>query len=266
MFFLGFYLFYLVLALLLSVKLFRLFRPRGMAAALLATFLCLSVLGLFFPIPIHGGFTFPLEMAWYELQREQWRHQAQVRDEALHAFAQSLEQRFAGAMTLDEMRPIDSGWSSGMLPGGEAVWRDEVSGLVWRAPQTVTMNTPLLTLDEAQGYCQEQSPRGYWALPSEAELALLWQHGGQHRMPGTGQSSTALLVDNTLQLKLATYYRGRVAGQVLRCVALSERAPRGGYQSADIPLALWNRYQLSKGDIYSRAFGASLPSPVEGGQ
>lgn len=263
MFLLGFYLFYVMLALLLSVKLFRLFRPRGMATALLASLLSLSVLGLFFPVPIHGGFTFPLEMAWYELQREQWRHQAQVRDEARHAFAQSLELRFAGVIPLDDMKRLDSGWSSGLLSGGELVWRDEQSGLVWRAPQTVSMTAQLLGLNEAQDYCQRLPPQGYWALPSEAELALLWQHGGHQWMPGTGQSSTALLVDNALQLKQATYYLGRAAGQALRCVALSERAPRGGYQSADIPLALWNRYQLSKGDLYSSAAGQKFAIPYQ---
>jgi hypothetical protein len=80
-------------------------------------------------------------------------------------------------------------------------------------------------------------------------------------MPGTGQSSTALLVDNAMQLKLATHYRGRAAGQALRCVALSERAPRGGYQSADIPLALWNSYQLSKGELYSSAAESKSAMP-----
>lgn len=261
MLFLGFYLPYTALALLLSVKLFRLFRPRGVVAALLASLLCLGALGLLFPLPIHGGFTFPLEMVWHELQREPWQHQARERGEAQLAFERSLEQRFAGAITLAEMRGIDSGWSSALLPGGEAVWRDEVSGLVWRAPQTVTMNAPLLTLDEAQAYCHAQPPQGFWALPTEAELALLWQHGGHHRMPGTGQSSTALLVDTTLQLKLATHYRGRVAGEALRCVALSDRAPRRGYLGDELPPGLWNRYQLSKGEIYSSAAGQKLVFP-----
>lgn len=253
MLFLGFYLLYIALALLLSVKLFRLFRPRGVVAALLASLLCLGALGLFFPIPIHGGFTFPLEMAWHELQREQWQHQAREKDEARLAFERSLERRFAGAIAMAEVKHSDSGWSPGHLADGGVVWLDEASGLVWRAPQTAAADGPMLSLDEAQAYCQAQPPQGYWALPTEAELALLWQHGGHQRMPGTGQSSTALLVDTTLQLQLATHYRGRVAGQALRCVALGERAPRRGYLGDELPLALWNSYQLSKGEIYSRA-------------
>jgi hypothetical protein len=255
MVFLAFYLFYVALALLLSVKLFRLFRRRGRVVALLASTMSLGILGLFFPIPIHGGFTFPLEIAWHELQREQWQQQAQRKDEKRLDFMRKLEQRFAGALAVAEIKRSDSGWILGVLPRGDDVWLDEVSGLWWRAPQSVSADQRLLTLDEAKAFCHEQPPQGQWALPTEAELALLWQHRGHQRMPGGGQSSTALMVDTSLQLELATHYRGRVAGQALRCVALSEQAPRRGYLADDIPLSLWNNYQLNKGEIYATTTG-----------
>jgi hypothetical protein len=260
---LAFYLCYITLALLLSVKLFRLFRSRGRVAALFASIVSLCVLGLFFPIPIHGGFTFPLEMAWHELQREQRQQQVQKKDEKRLAFAHNMEQRFSGVLAVAEINRAAGGWAQGRIAQGDEVWLDEVSGLWWRAPQSVTSDQRLLTLEEAQAFCHQQLPQGEWALPTEAELALLWQHNGHRRMPGTGQSSAALLIDTSLQLEMATHYRGRVAGQAQRCVALSEQAPRRGYLADDLPLSLWNSYQLNKGEIYASTTERGVPPPPQ---
>ena len=238
------------LALLLAVKVFRLLKRRGWVVALLASTLSLSALALFFPVPMHGGFTFPLEIAWHELKREKWQHEEKRSDEKRLAFDKKLQQRFADTINLYATTRVANGWSSTQTSDGETAWLDEQSSLLWRAPQPVISGENMLTLDDAKDFCSRQSRLGYWSLPSEAELALFWQHGGQQWMPGTGQSSTAMLVESDLQLEMATHYRGRVAGHALRCVAITDSAPRSGYHSGDIPLALWNDYQMSKAEIY----------------
>jgi hypothetical protein len=71
------------------------------------------------------------------------------------------------------------------------------------------------------------------------------------------------LIDTSLQLEMATHYRGRVAGQAQRCVALSEQAPRRGYLADDLPLSLWNSYQLNKGEIYASTTERGVPPPPQ---
>jgi hypothetical protein len=262
----GFFVLYAGLALLLGVMVFRLLRRRGWLVALLLSLLCLGILGLFFPVPMHGGFTFPLEIAWHELKRVQWQQEENGSDEKRLAFKQQLERRFATVIHLSAAKSVAKGWSSTQKDDGEEAWLDEESGLLWRAPQAVNSGGQMLTLDEAKEFCHAQPRQGYWSLPTEAELALFWRHGGHRLMPGTGQSSTALLADDDLQIEMATHYRGRVAGQAVRCVAITDVAPRGGYHGRDIPLALWNDYQLNKGEIYSATGKLALPVPYQGMQ
>jgi hypothetical protein len=44
-------------------------------------------------------------------------------------------------------------------------------------------------------------------------------------------------------------------------VALSDGAPRRGYLDDELPRDLWNRYQLSRGEIYASAAGQKFASP-----
>ena len=247
----AFFVLYMGLALLLAVKVFRLLKQRGWMVALLVSLLSLSALALFLTIPIHGGFTFPLEIAWHELKREKWQKDETRSDEKRFAFKNNMKRRFAGPINLEATKRVANGWSSTQIAEGKDVWLDEESGLLWLAPQSVVSGENMLALAEAKEFCRKQPRQGYWSLPSEAELALFWQHGGQRWMPGTGQSSTAVLLDSDLRLEMATHYRGRVTGHALRCVAITDLAPRSGYHSGDIPLALWNDYQMSKVEIYS---------------
>lgn len=252
MIFLGFYLLFFILALLLAVLVYRRLRGRGLLIAVGGSLLTLLTLALFFPLPIHGGFTFPLEIALQELKREQWKHEATRKDEKRHAFEESLQKRFLGVIENYTVQGEEGEWQRVSVNNTTQALLDTRSGLLWLPPQTMTTQENSISLNVAYAFCQEQAPQGYWALPSEAELALLWQHGGHHLMPATGQSSLALLSDETLQQHMATYYRGRIAGYSLRCVALTEKAPRLGYMSNDIPLSLWNNYQLHKSDIYTK--------------
>ena len=248
---LAFYLVYIALALLLAWRLFRLTYRRGRLVGLLAAFATLLLTALFLPIPIHGGFTFPLQIALDGLQRKEWQQGERHTQQRREAFQQGLAQRFAAPLILSSALPTAEGWRSGELDNGEVVWLDEASGLLWRPPQPIDGTSSELSLQQAQQYCGAQFPAGHWGLPTEAELALLWQHQGQRLMPGTEQSSVALLAESELQLQLMTQYHGRVAGHALRCVAIAPQAPRRGYMGSDIPLELWNRFQLGKVELYS---------------
>ncbi len=248
---LALYLLYLGMAGLLAVTAYRRFLRRGGLWASVASLLTLALFSLFLPIPIHGGFTFPLEIAWSELQHEKWQQDVERHDAKERAFRQQMEQRFAGRLTRYARSGEEGGWQRIQLRDGEAAWLDKQSGLFWLPPRVLQTTQANLSLETATAFCQQQPPQGYWALPSEAELALLWQHDGLQLMPSSGQSGVALLFDTSMQLQLVTRYRGRVAGHALRCVALGNGAPRGGYSSSDIPLTLWNRFQLSKTELYT---------------
>lgn len=246
-----FYLIFFVLAVSLAVVLFRRLRSVGVIRAIVLTLLALCAFGLFFPIPIHGGFTFPLEILYGELQQEKWRQEEGRAEERKRVFELSSVQRFDNVFTGYERLSEGGGWQEVLLPHGVTAWLDLDSRLFWLPPQRLENTVTALDLEQAMAFCRRQSPQGYWALPTEGEMALLWQHGGQHIMPGTGHSSAAVLLQGELQLQLLTQYRGKIPGFTLRCVALSTSAPRRGYTASDIPLSLWNEYQLNKADIYS---------------
>lgn len=245
---LGFYLLYIGLSLILTVKVFRLVRRHALLQALFSALLTLGLLGIFFPIPIHGGFTFPLEIAWHELKRERWQQERRDAGDKSHAFRKKIEQRFSGPLVTEATLSVKDGWRSSVMNSGHEIWLDDASGLFWLGPLPAGRES--ITPGEAKAFCRALEPVGHWALPSEAELALFWQHQGHRIMPGSGQSSLAMLIDMDLQTEMVIRYIGKVPGNSIRCVAISTTAPRGGYSASDIPLSLWNNYQLSKSEIY----------------
>ena len=247
---LGIYLLFFVIALALVVMVFRRLRPRGLLPAAAASMFSLCGFALFFPIPIHGGFTFPREIMLWELEQSKTEYEVKGRERKHEAFERSLEQRFSGVITDYEVVQEKAGWAKLSLP---LAWLDRESGLIWLPPQPLASNVERVEREAAEAFCRRQVPKGYWALPTEAEMALLWQHGGHHIMPGTGHSSAALLIQQELQVQMLTQYRGNIAGYALRCVAISRDAPRRGYIGSDLPLSLWNRFQLNKVEIYSAA-------------
>lgn len=248
---LAFYLLFLAATAGLVIWIYRHLRTRGRVRALLGGLLGLLGAVLFFPLPIHGGFTFPLEVIWHEWRHLSWQRPSR-RAEALDAaLLQRMRQRFAGVTEGYTPLRNEGKWQQVMLSPGGTAWLDGESGLLWLPLQSLPAmdDGTVLMLDEGERFCRSQPPQGYWALPSEAELALLWGHGGHRLMPGNGRGSVAILAEQGLGMVLESHYRGGVGGFALRCVAITATAPREGYLSGQIPLGLWNAFQLAKQEL-----------------
>ncbi len=256
----GLYLLYLFLALMLVVATYRQLYLRGRLQASVASGMVLCAFALFFPIPIHGDLTFPLEMIWQELAQQSEACKEQRDEQGQQAFHQLLERRFRGVVDDYELVGNESVWHTVQLHNGEQVQLDSESGLLWHGPHVVPGSLQQMSIDEAEQFCQQLFPAGYWALPSEAEAALLWLHGGHRLMPATGHSAMLVRWDEALLLKMPTRFRGSRAGYALRCVALTQTVPRRGYLGSDLPLDLWNRYQLQKGELFQ---AQKAPAPIQ---
>jgi hypothetical protein len=101
-------------------------------------------------------------------------------------------------------------------------------------------------LDQARAFCADIEPKGFWALPTEAELSLFWKAGGYRFSPLADYGTAGLLENVDLQTEMLSLRISRNGTYAFRCVALGPGAPAAGYSSKDIPLEEWNAYQLQK--------------------
>jgi len=234
----------------LAVAAFRLTRRLGRA---IASTIALGVLGieaLLWPIPIHGGFTFPIEIALSELSSLRRAADEERDRSADRAFLASLEGRFAGPLEPEILERGTDGWTRVTNAAGDELWLDESSGLVWRGPLVWDAAGARPDLAGAQAFCAGLEPAGHWALPTEGELLSLWRARGQERMPWDGRSSLAALAAPGMRSLLVTRYAGSLPGYSLRCVARTNAAPLRGYVSDDFPLQESNRFQLEKRTLF----------------
>ena len=245
-----FYGVFLVLALVVAATAYHLARPYGPAVAITVTLGVASVEALLFPIPIHGGFTFLLEVAVDELKTLQSSLEQRGDRAADRAFLAALETRFASALSFERLEVRPDGWTRVIDETGAEAWLAADSGLVWRGPLIWERAPTEPSLEEAEDFCAAQPPTGRWALPTDGELLTLWSSNGHALMPGDGRSSLTRTVDTEMTMELQTKFVGRVAGYSLGCVARSEAAPRRGYISEDFSLVERNRFQLQKTQIF----------------
>ncbi len=236
----------------------RLFRRFGHGPALLAAGAVFSCTALFFPIPIHGGFTVLIEVLLDELHSQAAFRRLERKDENRAAFLASLENRFGEPLAYEILDRPQPGWAIVDTVGGQA-WLAEESHLIWGRLLIWPQIAGLPTLEDAERLCGEQHPSGCWALPTEAEYYHFWKAGGERIFPAEGYGRLASTVDTELRQKLPSYRLGP-RGVALRCVARTAEAPVRGYVQEDIPLAEWNSYQLGRlsGD---RAAPPSEPLP-----
>lgn len=246
MFILIFYGIYFLIVIAVAVSIFRWMKKRGTGVALLASGLSVVLLSLFYPIPIHGGFTFLVEIMLSELRTERTRIEHMVKEERKEAFREKLAARFRGPLAFPVREKVTEQWSSFRTAGGARGWYDAQAGLAWTDMLPLERTGAPHDLDRAKAYCAAQEPRGFWALPTEAELSLFWKAGGYRLSPLGGYGTIGLLEDIDLQTELLTIRISRNGTYAVRCVALGPGAPAAGYSKKDIPLEEWNAYQLRK--------------------
>ncbi len=246
MFFLIFLGAYLLVVTAVTVGVFRRMKKRGMGKALLVTGLTIGLLSLFYPIPIHGGFTFPGEILLHELKSERIQLEQSMKNEQKEAFQQKLAARFSGRLAFSAREKLSGQWSSFRTAVGITGWYDEQGGLAWTDMLQIESSLSPPDLGRAKVFCAEVEPKGCWALPTEAELSLFWRAGGYKFSPLGGYGTVSLLENSDLQIEMPSIRISKNGTYAVRCVALGPEAPAGGYSTKDIPLEEWNAYQLRK--------------------
>lgn len=221
-------------------------RRRGVGRALLGSGLALALLALFFPIPVHGGFTFPVEIILHELRSERRRVDQQETNEGKEAFRKKLAARFGGPLALPFRQDAAELLYPVVTAGGTRGFFDARSGLAWTDMLPLQPTGAPPDLAGAKAFCGQIEPKGSWALPTEAELSLFWKAGGYRLSPLADYGTAGLLENVDYQTELLSVRVSKAGAYALRCVALGPGAPAGGYLSGDIPSDEWNEYQLRK--------------------
>lgn len=218
---------YVVAALVSTIAIARLARRFFPRLRLFPLVIGLSLVALALtPVPTRHGLLFLLPELVSEGSRELSRARAARQDRQREA---RLESRFAGYLPEEH------------LPGR---WRDPATGLVWTGQVASVPDISRGSLRQGQALCADLVPRGYWAVPRNAEFYLLARAG---RLDGRWLAEVFLAPEGISVPGLQQRGQARqhsAAGVPLRCVAVTPPAPRSGYSSSDIPLDDWNRYQL----------------------
>lgn len=229
---------------------------RGRLKAMSIGLLAMATLSLFWPLPMHGGFTFTIVEIYDELRHALTRHAQVGKQDDKRVFLERYAERFRGPLSYEVIAPLTDGWFRVMIPGHMPAWYDAGSKLLWSDWLPLDGAGALPKLEAARARCERHPPAGYWALPSEAENYRLWKSGGRRLLPRAPAGSVSFFVDVQSQLEMPSYtlrpgggnQGGTVRTFAVRCIARSTEAPPGGYvRQDDIPLSEWNRYQLSKG-------------------
>jgi hypothetical protein len=242
----AFYGFFLLILVAVAAGIFRGLRKRGWGQALIASGLATAFLGLFFPIPVHGSFTFPFEIMLRDLRSERRRVEHQETTDKREAFRLKLAARFTGPLTMTVGEPITEQFSSIASAGGTQGFYDVRSRLAWTPMLPIETAGAPPDLEHAKAFCAQIQPQGYWALPTEAELSLFWKAGGYLLSPLAAYGTAGLLESIDFQTEILSVRISQDGSYALRCVALGPGAPPPGYLSGDIPLDDWNAYQLQK--------------------
>jgi len=193
-------------------------RVRVLAATLALVFCGLALT----PVPIHGGFVFLLpELISESLGELQRSRAARAREQK----EKRLASRFAGHLPVAHHRDG---------------WRDPESGLVWSEALEPAAAIDASALAAAKAQCAAREPRGYWAVPRDADFYFLAKAG---RAEGAWLAE-AYLWPEEVSLPVRVRFAGGGAART-SCVAVTPPAPARGYLSSDVPLEDWNRYQLA---------------------
>jgi hypothetical protein len=231
----------------------RLTRELHPILRILSSLSITAVTALLWPIPIHGGITMigGILLEEFSSRRKQTPERPALPSGSDAHFRSG---RFAGRMEIRSEISTADRWHAVVLGRNRRAWLDPSSGLLWSDSQRLTGSSRLHRIDAAKRLCTELEPAGYWALPTEAEQALLWNTATRSGLPGSEISEVSYIVDDSLGMELPVFrVRGHgnnesavPPGATIRCVALGPGAPPGGFIRRDIDLELWNRYQTSK--------------------
>ena len=242
---LTFYAFFALLGVGLAWFVFRRLRRFGRLPAGIAGLLCLTLVVLCFPLPIHGGFTTLLESMLDELGRQQRTRQREVRVERKADFLRQYEKRFGGELGFENRGEPYENWQEVVTAGGQRGWFNQDQRLIW-SEAFPWRDGADFSLAKPRAFCDQLAPPGYWSLPSSAEMALFWQAGGGETTGGPAINAASFSVDFDLLQELPNLHLSHNGRSLLRCVARASDAPLRGYLDQDIPRDLWNSYQLTK--------------------
>lgn len=234
---------------LLSAKLLRHYFPK-MRYLLFIIIFIIGGLALT-PVPIHGGFSILLFDLLDEARRD---FHAYIDSRKKQEIQQKIISRYNGYLKVDSETqiPNQKDWSIIETHNQKALL-DRKSGLIWSKEVAQISGYNESTLKEAERRCHDLKPNGYWALPNDSEAFYIWKNKGSSLFQDGLNIWLVRVVVSNDQFAVVGMSRFETFGkrnppQVygVRCVALSQLAPRQGYISSDIPLGDWNDYQLSK--------------------
>lgn len=246
MFLLAFYVTFALITAAVGAFIFLRLKSRGAGRAVAASGIGVAFLLLFFPIPVHGGFTFPVEIMLAELRSLRARAEQTENHGRKEAFRKRLAARFGGPLALAVQEQVKEPLSAFSTAGGVQGFYDARSGLAWTDLLALEGAGTPPDLERARAFCADIEPKGFWALPTEAELSLFWKAGGYVLSPLGGYGTAGLLENVDFQTEMLSVRSSRNGTYALRCVAIGPAGPAGGYLSGDIPLEDWNAYQLQK--------------------
>lgn len=238
-----------------GVAVYRKCRRLGRLKAALLGAVTSLLLTVIWPIPIHGGFTFFGEVAYYEFRSWQRELAEQRREQKQETFANTYVTRFKAPLAIEQKKRLSDPWWRATTAAGE-VYYDANAHLLWSPLLAFVSASPLNDLPAAKRLCQDLPPQGVWSLPTEGEQYYFWLAKGAQILPDGGASAMAILVDKGSPFEMPVVNLGKryaansanaaAYNLAIRCVARSELAPAHGYLNDDIPSDEMNRYQLSK--------------------
>jgi hypothetical protein len=237
---------YVLIMIAAAVGVFRWQKKLGTRRAFLAGGLVCVLFLLLFPLPGHGTIVFLFEVMLHELRSSRILFEQTLNNDRKAVFQAKLASRFKGQLPLPVTEQVNGRWRSFQRFDSSRGWYDPVTGLAWTGVLPLHGGGGPPGLEQARMFCADQEPRGFWTLPTEAELSIFWKAGGYAVSPLKSQGTVALLEDENLQTEMLTLRKGRNGRYAVRCVARGPGAPLSGYSRKDIPLADWNTYQLQK--------------------
>lgn len=239
-----------------GIFVYRKYRPLGRIKAALLGVAASLLLTVIWPIPIHAGFTFLGEIAYFEFRNWQQEKTKERHEQTQDAFIDTYASRFNAPLAIEQKKQLHGTWWHATTVAGE-VYYDENSHLLWSPSLAFVSASPMSDLPAAKQLCQGLTPKGAWSLPTEGEQYYFWLANGAQTLPDGGASAIAILVDKKSTFEMPIVNVGQRAPVnsannatdyrlLVRCVARSELAPLHGYLNDDIPRDEMNRYQLSK--------------------
>jgi hypothetical protein len=159
----------------------------------------------------------------------------------------AIPQRFAGPLPYSVVGPAGvEGWDV-VVANGQFGWFDRKSGLVWsRALPPRWSEWNQTSWEQAKATCQNETPKGFWALPTQPEYIKSRLNGLRQVVrdfPAASGYLATIYVDSFEMMALhgtgpSEQNAPSAKSYGVRCVGLGSGAPLNGYPESDTAEAL----------------------------